>query len=242
MVFHSHLPFFTAARHEYRSYGNGKGQPYSTCFNDRFLIGPVIIGFISRAFWPQHCILPLFWYWRLFGNPGKKCEVILKQLSYIYRQIWKSSHFETSLKQTLFYAAFCVKRNVWRPLRRALSIPFKRPIWRNHTSSAGSRTPIAVFQGKWTDFYLFCPRTLLRQHGLSTSRCFYKISLSTWMKPFWEEACSSETGRASLSVPMATLSPNHHVVKDADEVDVMLNDNREQAQGWATIPIRIQLC
>jgi Do/DeqQ family serine protease len=41
------------------------------------------------------------------------------------------------------------------------------------------------------------------------------------------EARSSETGSGVIVSPDGYIVTNHHVVKDADEVDVMLNDNRE---------------
>jgi len=41
------------------------------------------------------------------------------------------------------------------------------------------------------------------------------------------ESLSSETGSGVIISPDGYIVTNHHVVKDADEVDVMLNDNRE---------------
>ncbi len=133
-------------------------------------------------------------------------------------------------KQTLFYAALCVSSAM---LGVAIYAGFINPIHRVYLEESKKAVLAAehqlLFSGKMNRLFRSSAPTDFIEAAKSSQQAvvFIRSLIQVDNGVLGGESSSSETGSGVIVSPDGYIVTNHHVVKDADEVEVMLNDNRE---------------
>ncbi len=130
----------------------------------------------------------------------------------------------------MFYAALCVSSAM---LGVAIYAGFINPIQKTYLEESRKAVLAAehqlLFSGKMNRLFTSSAPTDFIEAARNSQQAVVFIRSLIHMDEtvLGGEARSSETGSGVIVSPDGYIVTNHHVVKDADEVDVMLNDNRE---------------
>lgn len=133
-------------------------------------------------------------------------------------------------KQTLFYASLCTASAMLGVgIYAGLINPIQKVYIEESRKAIQAAEHQLLFSGKMDRFFRSSAPTDFIQAAKNSQQAvvFIRSLINIKDGALMGESLSSETGSGVIISPDGYIVTNHHVVKDADEVDVMLNDNRE---------------
>ncbi|HMT00485.1 MAG TPA: trypsin-like peptidase domain-containing protein, partial [Saprospiraceae bacterium] len=133
-------------------------------------------------------------------------------------------------KQTLFYASLCTASAMLGVgIYAGLINPIQKVYIEESRKAIQAAEHQLLFSGKMDRFFRSSAPTDFIHAAKSSQQAvvFIRSLINIKDGALMGESLSSETGSGVIISPDGYIVTNHHVVKDADEVDVMLNDNRE---------------
>ena len=133
-------------------------------------------------------------------------------------------------KQTLFYASLCTASAMLGVgIYAGLINPIQKVYIEESRKAIQAAEHQLLFSGKMDRFFRSSAPTDFIQAAKNSQQAvvFIRSLINIKDGALMGESLSSETGSGVIISPDGYIVTNHHVVKHADEVDVMLNDNRE---------------